>query len=188
MPNLVDSTCRWTHTSDLTLADNNPMSSNSIDLIIRADLYGILLLDGVYKGETELIAQNTMLGWILSGPTSSPKSSRIPVHVHHGTVFEALDLDLHCFWEVEEIPQKVHLSFEERQCEEHFTATHSRTFDRRYVLRLPFKAGPPVDISHRRAVEPMSGGASVSSRTNKSRSLPRVPRRIRGPRPYGKGP
>jgi len=48
------------------------MSSDPIDIIIDADLFSMLVLDGVRKdSEHELIAQNMTLGWILSGPIAS---------------------------------------------------------------------------------------------------------------------
>lgn len=43
------------------------MSSDLIDIIIGADLFGQLVLDGVRRGSPgEPTAQNTTLGWILS--------------------------------------------------------------------------------------------------------------------------
>lgn len=108
LPNRVNSTCRWAHTLDLNLADSDPMSSDPIDLIIGADLYGMLMLDGVRKGsDNEPVAQNTSLGWILSGPISSSRPcAPDSIPSHHGTIMEDLDLDLRRFWEVEEAPRK----------------------------------------------------------------------------------
>ncbi|XP_071578402.1 uncharacterized protein [Temnothorax nylanderi] len=128
------------------------MSSDPIDVIIGADLYGLLILDGVRKGNaSEPIAQNTAFGWILSGPLAPARSLHPDsVHTHHGTILENLDLDLRRFWEIEEVPHKTHLSPEEQQCEEHFAATQSRTPEGRYVVRLPFKTGPPIDLGESR--------------------------------------
>jgi hypothetical protein len=44
------------------------------------------------------------------------------------------------------MPQKLLLKEENEQCERHFVSTHSRTEGGRYTVRLPFKAGPPIDI------------------------------------------
>ncbi|XP_071568475.1 uncharacterized protein [Temnothorax nylanderi] len=150
-PNRVQSTSQWAHISELTLADRNPMSSDPIDVIIGADLYGLLILDGVRKGNaSEPIAQNTAFGWILSGPLAPARSLHPDsVHTHHGTILENLDLDLRR-WEIEEVPHKTHLSPEEQQCKEHFAVTHSRTPEGRYVVRLPFKTGPPIDLGESR--------------------------------------
>ncbi|KYM98772.1 hypothetical protein ALC62_10500 [Cyphomyrmex costatus] len=67
LPNRVDTAYNWKHVAGLELADRDPMSSDPIDIIIGADLFGMLVLGGVRKGsEHEPIAQNTTLGWILS--------------------------------------------------------------------------------------------------------------------------
>ena len=120
------------------------MSSNPIDIIIGIDLFGTLVLDGVRKGsEHEPTAQNTTLDWILSGPIASfPTSESISAFAHHEVSIEILDRDLLCFWEIEEVPQEAPRSPEEHQCKEHFKATHSRTSEGRYIVRLPFKNGP----------------------------------------------
>ena len=43
------------------------------------------------------------------------------------------------FWEPEELPTNNIMTNEELRCEEHFAATHSRTPEGRYIVRLPFK-------------------------------------------------
>ncbi|XP_018371806.1 PREDICTED: uncharacterized protein LOC108766801 [Trachymyrmex cornetzi] len=134
LPNRVDTAHNWKHVAGLELADRDPMSSDLIDIIIGADLFGMLVLDGVRKGsEHESIAQNTTLGWILSGPiASSPNTGSVSALAHHGVVIETLDCDLRRFWEIEEVPQKAARSPEDHQCEEHFKATHSRTPEGRF--------------------------------------------------------
>ncbi|XP_071652907.1 uncharacterized protein [Temnothorax longispinosus] len=135
----------WKHITGLKLADDQLMSNDPIDIIIGADLFGMLLLDGVRKGpDDEPVAQNTTLGWILSSPiSSSSPNSPGNLHIHLGTVLENLDSNLRCFWETEEIPQSTQLSPEDQQCEEHFLATHFRNEEGRYVVRHPFKSFPP---------------------------------------------
>ncbi|KYM95826.1 hypothetical protein ALC62_13525 [Cyphomyrmex costatus] len=69
----------------------------------------------------------------------------------------------------EEVPQPEIRSPEEHQCEEHFRTTHSRTPEGRYVVRLPFKNGPPISLGE--------------SRQNAITSLHRLDRRLcRDPR------
>ncbi|XP_011687752.1 PREDICTED: uncharacterized protein LOC105449960 [Wasmannia auropunctata] len=152
IPSRMNTACTWKHVAGLKLADSEPMSSDPIDLIIGADLFGLLVLDGVRKGsEREPTAQNTTLGWILSGPITAPSvSDSTFVHAHHGVVLEGLDFDLRRFWETEELPQKVHRSPEEDRCEEHFVATHTRSSNGRYIVRLPFKNGPPISLGESR--------------------------------------
>jgi len=99
---------KWKHVAGLELADRDPMSSDSIDIIIGTDLFGTPIFDGVRKdSEHEPIAQSTTLGWILSGPIALfPTSESISALAHHGVIIETLDHDLRRFWEIEEVPQE----------------------------------------------------------------------------------
>ncbi|XP_076299352.1 uncharacterized protein LOC143218193 [Lasioglossum baleicum] len=136
------------HIRDLELADDNPFDSAPIELIIGADQYGLLLLDGLRKGTVnEPTAQNTTLGWILSGPVSS-STSHSPTYVasFHCNVSSNLDVELRRFWEVEELPFVTRLSPAEQKCEEHFQRTHTRAPNGQYIVRLPFIEGPPINI------------------------------------------
>ncbi|XP_018392969.1 PREDICTED: uncharacterized protein LOC108772023, partial [Cyphomyrmex costatus] len=172
MPSRVRSDYNWKHLTGLQLADRDLMSSEPIDVIIGADLVGMLVLEGVRQGnENKPTAQNTTLGWILSGPTASVQTDESKgFHLaHHGVVLESLDRDLRRFWEIDEVPQLEIRSPEEHQCEEHFRTTHSRTPEGRYVVRLPFKNGPPISLGE--------------SRQNAITSLHRLDRRLcRDPR------
>ncbi|XP_046145637.1 uncharacterized protein LOC123988922 [Osmia bicornis bicornis] len=149
-PKRHSSVTNWNHIAGLELADTDPMSSDPIDIVIGADLFGQLLLDGVRKGSTsEPIAQNTHLGWILSGPTSTHPLPFF-IDAHHATLLENLDADLRRFWEVENIPTQSVLSPEEEKCELHFQSSHTRTSEGRYIVRLPFKSEPPIDLGESR--------------------------------------
>ena len=95
------------------------MSSDPIDIIIGADLFGIFVLDGVRKSsQHEPIAQNTTFDWILSGTIASfPTSESFSTPAHHGVIIETLDRDLRRFWKIEKVPQKASRHPEEHQCE-----------------------------------------------------------------------
>lgn len=155
-PHRTSDSYRWNHIADLQLADDDPLSSDPIDLLIGADLYGSLLLDGVRKGsENQPTAQRSILGWILSGP-ASPSYSPSSIPAHHAALhtapprvvtddtsaLEAQNDTLHRFWEVEDLPKVQCMSEEEQQTEEHSMTTHTRTHGGRYVVRLPLKTGP----------------------------------------------
>ncbi|XP_029160141.1 uncharacterized protein LOC114932141 [Nylanderia fulva] len=141
----------WSYINNLNLADPNPTSADPIEILIGADLYGELLLSGVRKGAPgQPIAQQTIFGWVLSGPISELSMQSRAITVQHCANSEALDQELRRFWEIEETPRQALLSPEEQQCEEHFTATHSRSADGRYTVRLPFKRGSPIDIGDSR--------------------------------------
>lgn len=60
----------------LTLADPEPTAWDPIELLLGADIYGQILQDGLRKlAGTNLIAQNTIFGWILLGPTTPTSNS-----------------------------------------------------------------------------------------------------------------
>ncbi|XP_076649869.1 uncharacterized protein LOC143357342 [Halictus rubicundus] len=115
-----------------------------------ADLYGLILVEGLRAGSLhEPIAQNSIFGWFLSGPAGSTESSSGPVvPIYHCSPSDPLDLDLRRFWEIEEIPAISPYTDEEQECENHFRTTHKRDSSGRYMVRLPFKRNPPIDIGH----------------------------------------
>ncbi|XP_018399549.1 PREDICTED: uncharacterized protein LOC108777215 [Cyphomyrmex costatus] len=138
----------WTHLADLTLADADPTGSEQIDVLIGADLFSQILIDGVRRGPADQpIVQNTHLGWVLSGPTGGTAVPSCQIVANHCS----LEHDLRKFWELEEVPQVDTTSPEDRQCEEHFLSTHTRDPEGRYAVRLPFRNSPPIDIGESRS-------------------------------------
>ncbi|XP_029176753.1 uncharacterized protein LOC114944863 [Nylanderia fulva] len=132
----------WEHLRNLNLADDNPTGSDPIEVLIGADLYSRVIRNGVRKGSIgQPIAQNSYFGWVLSGTTTqSSRSSSIKV------MHCSLERDIQRFWEVEELPQKIQLFPDDERCEKHFLENHSRDKTGRYIVRLPFKQGPPINI------------------------------------------
>lgn len=150
IPERNEHSISYHHTRDLVLADENPTSSDPIDLIIGADLYGHILLDGIRTGSmSEPIAQNSIFGWFLSGPAGSTTSMSFPkIPSYHCSSSDSLDCDIRRFWEIEEIPTISLYTDEEQQCENHFRKTCKRDSSGRYVVRLPFKRNPPIDVGY----------------------------------------
>ncbi|XP_039315440.1 uncharacterized protein LOC113004411 [Solenopsis invicta] len=143
------------HLADLALADPNLCSADPCDLLIGVDLYGEIFRDGIRRGASgQPFAQNTIFGWVVSGPTpvQRPNSQTLTTQQCSNSASLSLDKELRRFWEIEEIPRRVVLSPEEQRCEDHFVATHSRDVDGRYIVRLPFRHGPPIDIGSSRDV------------------------------------
>lgn len=157
----------------LPLADPNPSNPDPIDLIIGADLYNDIILDGIRRGKPgQPIAQNSIFGWVISGPINAPvvnsfmssasvdpgasvspnlRDNHISeINSHH--CLSSLENEISKFWEVEEIPYTKRFTPQEEQCERHFETTYSRNRDGRYVVRLPFKAGPPIEIGKSKAL------------------------------------
>ncbi|XP_076549214.1 uncharacterized protein LOC143306720 [Osmia lignaria lignaria] len=145
VPSQKGAITNWSHLAELNLADEDPMSADPIDVIIGADLYGQLLLPGVKKGSAYTpTAQNTVLGWILSGPVQS--SIHVSVGIHHISVLEDLDQDLRRFWEIEALSSPILMTPEDKNCE----LRASRASNGRYIVRLPFKTKPPAKLGESR--------------------------------------
>lgn len=129
---------KWLGLTSISLADPHFNRPGHIDLLLGADAYATILQEGLHKHES-LIAQNTKLGWLISGSTKT--ANELPEH--HITVSTSLievDNLLRKFWEIEETsPKKKPLTILEKKCEDHYKETHTRKQDGRYEVRLPFK-------------------------------------------------
>lgn len=131
----------WPHLKGLKLADPDFLMPGSVDIVFGVDAYGQILKDGLIKGKPNSpIAQLTIFGWVISGPSSSESTFNAKQGYHVSLDRELHDL-LHRFWELEEIPSRYNssISTEEQECENHFTSTHSRDTQGRYIVKLPFK-------------------------------------------------
>ena len=139
----------WNHLKGLVLADPNFGKPSNVDVLLGVDVFVATLLDGRRPGpQGAPSALETEFGWVLAGGSSS---SRTPQSVsHHATLLTGDDL-LRRFWEIEEAtPQIPILSSEERMVMEHFTDTHSRSKDGRFITPLPKRTNVP-DISESRS-------------------------------------
>ncbi|XP_018399671.1 PREDICTED: uncharacterized protein LOC108777321 [Cyphomyrmex costatus] len=139
----------WPHLRGLELADQEFCASDSINILLGADVLAEIIGPGIRKGGPhEPIAQQTDLGWIVSGTVAGEVSSHLSVRMHQCTLSDPLSTIMRKFWEQEEINvTSTPLSSEEQQCEELFTHTHTHThtraLDGRYTVRLPVKAPLP---------------------------------------------
>ncbi|TGZ54357.1 hypothetical protein DBV15_12527, partial [Temnothorax longispinosus] len=69
-------------TKGLTLADPKPTSLATIELLLGADLYADVVLEGILKETpSKLILQNTIFGWIISGVARIKKLNKPKVEV-----------------------------------------------------------------------------------------------------------
>lgn len=139
----------WPELNSITLADPKFHTPNKIDILLGADVYGQIIRDGLINDSKGLpIAQNTALGWILSGPTPL-NHDHSDVQCHHNIIVSmhahADDNDLlKRFWQIESdsFDTKI-LSQEEQLCEQHYDQTTKRNADGRYIVRLPFREEDP---------------------------------------------
>lgn len=137
---------KWSDLESLELADPGYATPGRIDILLGAEVYSDILLDGILKHPQEnLLAQNTILGWVLSGKMSSESTSARRKFTNlHVQVKE--DEMLKQFWELENEPNSIDrkLSKEEERCENYYDATTMRDKEGRYIVKLPFKDEDPV--------------------------------------------
>lgn len=133
----------WGKLDQLCLADPAYDVPNKIDILLGAEVYSQILMEGVLRDPIgTLVAQCTALGWILSGAVSSSSNSSITVL--HAQVEE--NEIIKRFWELESEPLLNSKLFtqEEQRCEDFFSATTCRNEDGRYVVKLPFREDEPA--------------------------------------------
>lgn len=119
----------WPIFNQITLADPEFYRSRPIDILLGADVYSLVLLDGICRSEGMLpIAQQTQLGWILSGNCKTFQCNVI----NNIT-------DIQQFWEMEDIQEPLSISEEDQNCIEFFRSSTSRREDGSYVVKIPFK-------------------------------------------------
>ncbi|XP_071652192.1 uncharacterized protein [Temnothorax longispinosus] len=140
----------WPHIQGLELADPDLTSTDPIDVLLGADVYSSIVLEGLRKGtRLQPVAQKTIFGWILLGQFK-PVEEDQRVSSHQCLLGESLSTLVRKFWEQEELPiSPTPLTLEEQECQEWFTRTHQRTPDGRYVVRLPVRSTLP-DLSETR--------------------------------------
>ena len=129
---------------DIELADPYFYESSKIDLVIGADLYPSIIKEGVKPNIFgSLVAQNTVFGWVLSGPLPQESCNSFSTVLSFFSEI-SLDQQIAKFWEIEEILEPKPLSDEDRICEEAYQKTTSRDSNGRYVVCLPFKNPMPT--------------------------------------------
>ncbi|KMQ82431.1 hypothetical protein RF55_23019, partial [Lasius niger] len=141
----------WPHLEGIELADPDCHSDDPVELLLGADTYAAILRPGLRNGgPLAPLAQQTTLGWILSGIAGS-RTSQETISSNQCAVDEQLTSLVCQFWEQEEWPKpaEMALTAEDQKYEDFFATTHSRTPEGRYVVRLPLKSAP-TDLSDTR--------------------------------------
>lgn len=143
--------------SKLQLADPKFHEPSDIDILIGADIYGSIFLDGIKQSQNGITARRTIFGWVLSGPIiEATKSLRFNTS---SSLCSHLNLEqtLKKFWEIESLDTTPKLTHEELQCEQIFASTYSRTESGRFVVTLPFKLeSPQLGNSKRNALSSLA--------------------------------
>ncbi|XP_069357576.1 uncharacterized protein [Maniola hyperantus] len=116
LPTTNLSTPEWSELENLELADPGYTTPGRIDILLGAEVYSDILLEGIIKHPQEnLLAQKTILGWVLSGKMSEESTSarRYFTSLHINVKEDEI---LKQFWELENEPNSIvkKLSREER--------------------------------------------------------------------------
>ncbi|XP_066603091.1 uncharacterized protein [Prorops nasuta] len=163
----------------LQIADPSFLKSATIDMILGADVLGQILLPGLHRfPNTQLIAQHTQLGWIVSGPIeyNLPRRAGIvvgdaPLNSFHCQKADELKASLEKFWVIEDFATPPYiLSPEEEMCEAQFRESHRRDSNGRYEVKLPIKEPMPRLASETRSMA-VSSLKSLHRRFNKDPTL-----------------
>ncbi|XP_053691668.1 uncharacterized protein LOC128740167 [Sabethes cyaneus] len=129
----------WQIPEDITLAYPEFHKRANIDMIIGAEYYLDLLLDGKIKlcddGPT---LQNTVFGWIVSGRILDTMSA-VQTRAMSLCTTTKLQHQLTHFWELEVCHTKGTRTVEESMCEEFFQQTTTRDESGRFRVTLPKK-------------------------------------------------
>lgn len=130
LPNNTIDKSNFEHLQHLRLADPEFNISRDIDLLLGAEVYSEILLEGLVKTSTSsIIAQQTQLGWIVCG-----KYLTFNCHV----VINNLQ-DIAQFWEHESMDNNREEIDSNNKCEQLYSTTTTRLPDGRYQVRLPLK-------------------------------------------------
>ncbi|XP_061396698.1 uncharacterized protein LOC133332313, partial [Musca vetustissima] len=124
---------------DLQLADFNLFDPRPVDLLLGADLYPKILLAGcrsLLSGS--LLAQNSIFGWLVTGPVPTTEVRTFATQIDIAEE-DSLNKTLLRFWELEEPPKQKFLSPSDRFCEDNYKKTTRRLSDGRYIVTLPIK-------------------------------------------------
>lgn len=140
----IHNTENWTHLYELDLADPNYDKPDRVDLLLGADVYSELIRDGLRKGpKGSPVAQNTYLGWILTGQLQEDISQSYTITLSMHMCIEENKL-LQKFWEIEsDVTNAKIMTEEEQRCEKIFHDTYTRDESGRYITELPFKEDNP---------------------------------------------
>ncbi|XP_075163335.1 uncharacterized protein LOC142235969 [Haematobia irritans] len=146
LPSRTISTEAFSNLPQLQLADPRFYESAKIDILLGADvLPSVMLSRNQHRICGSLMAQETVFGWILTGPVAGRESSCFTTCVSYFCEV-SLDRQISRFWEVENVPQKRFPSQNDKYCDELYSKTTRRTPDGRYVVLLPFKESYPEEM------------------------------------------
>ena len=110
------------YVNHLQLADPTFNVPGKIDILLGADVLEEVMLDNRIK-DNGVVIRESLFGWIVPGPVQKSESENsFPILANTSLIASSScseDL-ISKFWELESVPDKKHLSNEEKECEIHF--------------------------------------------------------------------
>ncbi|UYV62413.1 hypothetical protein LAZ67_2000471, partial [Cordylochernes scorpioides] len=144
IPNFRLKDPNWPTLKNLKLADPEFYIQAPIDMILGADIYTELMLNGsISLGEGLPMAINTRLGWVLLGKLMGTSESNTEVCNLSLQSEPELEFVLKRFWETESVPSP-DLCTQDEDCERLFSNNHGRDSHGRYWVKLPFRQHRPL--------------------------------------------
>ncbi|WP_253302631.1 DUF1759 domain-containing protein [Wolbachia endosymbiont of Psylliodes chrysocephala] len=128
----------------ISLADPNFNLAQDIDLLLGANIFYELLCPNQIKlRNSNLILQETTLGWIFTGTIylnhlNDRNICNFSREADTNVSNESLNELLKKFWEIEEVPNKPILSPEAQLAEQYYSQTTTRDSNGKFIVRLPF--------------------------------------------------
>nr|CAH7731761.1 unnamed protein product [Callosobruchus chinensis] len=131
----------WSIPDNLNLADPGFECPREVDLLLGANIFWDLLLDGkISLGKNMPTLRNTRFGWILTG--TIPLSNNLSL-CNFAKVNVPEDEQLTKFWELENVKHEHPLmSKEDMICESLFKKDTFRLDNGQFVVKLPLKHSP----------------------------------------------
>ncbi|XP_050514907.1 uncharacterized protein LOC126890102 [Diabrotica virgifera virgifera] len=135
----------WSYIANLKLADPRFHLSGKVDLLLGADIFSQLLLEGKVQTPRGMPdALNTVFGYVLMGPCSSvPMTSATSLFCHVDQMV-SLEESVKQFWSLETVPEVECSAPEDILCEKNFVENVCRDGSGRYTVALPFRELSPV--------------------------------------------
>lgn len=154
LPNAYIDTAQLKYFDDLPLADDCYDVPGEIDCLLGSELLPeIFCGDKVSSPLSPIVAIKTTLGYIVMGRAACKSADS---SLQDNSCESDTDKNFFCsvddspslsrlterFWELESVPNKVHMSADDEACERCFTNTYSRDSTGRFIVELPFKNEP----------------------------------------------
>ncbi|KAJ6648127.1 hypothetical protein Bhyg_03352 [Pseudolycoriella hygida] len=154
---------KWPHLKGLKLADENYHQSAPIQLLLGADVFEEIILDGIIKKiHNSPTAMNSTLGWLMLGKVEAKHHQVREIKVNCLQIGDNTKLEntLKAFWEMEEVPTLRKLTINEQCAENIFSQNISRTISGRYQVPLlfdPSKSSKVLGSSKQAALQMLYG-------------------------------